>query len=109
MLGCPERPASQAEAATRAVQVPRASGRVRRLDAVDSRVNGHKAIHKAKHLLLKEEGDIYYLKRGRQRDMETDIERETETRVYTPRDEQKRELRWQPGGQKRLGVGVVSP
>ena len=72
-------------------QGPRASGRVRRLDAVDGRVNGHKAIHKAKHLLLKEEGDIYYLKRGRQRDMETDIERETETRVHTPRDEQKRE------------------
>ena len=55
MMGCPGRPASQAEAATRAVQGPRASGRVRRLDAVDGRVNGHKAIHKAKHLLLKKE------------------------------------------------------
>ena len=48
---------SQTEAVARAVQVPRASGRVRRLDVVDGRVNGHKAIHKAKHLLLKEEGD----------------------------------------------------
>ena len=63
MLGCPGQPASQAEAAARAVQGPRASGRVRRLNAVDSRVNGHKAIHKAKHLLLREEGDIYYLKK----------------------------------------------
>ena len=57
MMGCPGRPANQAEAAARAVQGPRASGRVRRLDVVDGRVNGHKAIHKAKHLLLREEGD----------------------------------------------------
>ena len=35
-------------------QGPWVSGRVRRLDAVDNRVNGHKAIHKARHLLLKE-------------------------------------------------------
>ena len=54
MLGWPGRPASQAEAAARAVQGPRASGRVRRLDVVDGRVNGHKVIHKARHLLLKE-------------------------------------------------------
>ena len=85
-MGCPERPASQAEAAARAVQVPQARGRVRRLDAVDGRVNGHKAIHKAKHLLLKEEGDIYYLKRGRQRDMETDIERERQKERERERD-----------------------
>ena len=82
---------SQAEAA-RAVQIPQASGRVRQLDAVDGdRVNGHKAIHKAKHLLLKEEGDIYYLKRGRQRDMETDIERERQRHVYTRQEMDRRE------------------
>ena len=50
MLGWPGQPASQAEASARAVQGPWVSGRVRRLDAVDDRVNGHKAIYKARHL-----------------------------------------------------------
>ena len=77
MMGCPGRPASQVEAAARAVQGPWASGRVRQLDAVDGRVNGHKAIHKAKHLLFRGEGDIYYLKRGNQRDVKRNIGRDT--------------------------------
>ena len=90
MMGCPRRPTSQAEAATRAVQGPRASGRVSRVDAVDGRVNGHKAIHKAKHLLFRGEGDIYYLKSGNQRDVKRNIGRDRDTCVHTPRDGQKR-------------------
>ena len=67
MLGCPGQLAEQLLVAVgphkisrvaapcgRGSQGPRASGRVRWLDAVDDRVNGHKAIHKARHLLLKE-------------------------------------------------------
>ena len=65
MVGCPEQPASQAEAAARAVQVPWASGRVRRLDVVNSRVNGHKAIlchiHNGHNMDIKL--NIYYLKK----------------------------------------------
>ena len=67
MMGCPGQLAEQLLVAAgsrkisrvaapcgRGSQGPRVSGRVRRLDAVDGRVNGHKTIHKAKHLLLKE-------------------------------------------------------
>ena len=82
---------SQAEAAARTVQGPRASGRVRRLDAVDDRVNGHKAIHKAKHLLFRGEGDIYYLKRGNQRDVKRNIGRDRDTCVHTKRRDRERE------------------
>ena len=105
MLGCPERPASQAEAAARAVQVPQTSGRVRRLNAVVGRVNGHKAIHKAKHLLLKEEGDIYYLKRGKQRDKEKNIGRDRDTCIHAKRQKQERGEDGDEGGQKWLGSG----
>ena len=88
----PGRPASQAEAAARAVQGSWASGRVRRLDAVDGRVNGHKAIHKAKHLLLREEGDIYYLKK-RKTERHKDKHRERQRHVYTRQETDRREAK----------------
>ena len=90
-MGCPELPASQAEAAARAVQVSRASGRVRQPDVVDRRVNGYKAIHKAKHLLFRGEGDIYYLKRGNQRDVKRNIGRDRDTCVHIKRQGTERE------------------
>ena len=122
MMGCPGQLAEQLLVAVgprkisrvaapcgRGSQGPRASGRVRRLDAVDSRVNGHKAIYKAKHLLLREEGDIYYLKK-RKTERHKDKDRERERHVYTRQETDRRErLRWQPGGQKWVRVGVVSP
>ena len=64
---------------------------VRWLDAVDGRVNGHKAIYKAKHLLLREEGDIYYLKK-RKTERHKDKHRERQRHVYTRQERQKRGL-----------------
>ena len=46
------------------------------------RVNGHKAIHKAKHLLLREEGDIYYLKK-RETERHGEKHRERQRHVCT--------------------------
>ena len=73
------------------MQGPWANDRVRRLDAMDGRVNGHKAIHKAKHLLFREDRDIYYLKGENQRDVKRNIGRDRDTCVHTKRWDRERD------------------
>ena len=56
---------------------------------MDGRVNGHKAIHKAKHLLLREEGDIYYLKK-RKTERHKEKHRERQRHVWRQGTERER-------------------
>ena len=57
---------------------------------MNGRVNGHKAIYKAKQLLLREEGDIYYLKK-RKTERHKKKHRERQRHVYSRQESDRRE------------------